>query len=94
MRSFEIERQADESGVSGTGIVMEGVVFSTGLVVVHWLTPPPRGSVNLFDSWELFASIHIAPHPANKTRIHWSDGATWEPGAYQANPSPFVLAGA
>ena len=92
LRSFAVERQADESGVSGTGIVLEGVVFSTGVTVIHWLTPPPFGSLNIFSSFDQFMAIHVGPHPTNQTRIHWSDGETWEPGAYRANPTPFTAA--
>src|SRR5256885_979339 len=40
MRTFTLRREEDVSGVSGTGIVLEGTLFSTGVVVVHWLTPP------------------------------------------------------
>lgn len=90
LRTFSVERQADESGVSGTGIVLEGCVFSTGVTIVHWLTPPPFGSINIFSSFDQFMSIHVGPHPTNRTRIHWSDGETWEPGAYKVNPSPWV----
>lgn len=91
VRVFEIERQADASGVSGTGIVIQGVIFATGTVVVQWLTPPPRGSINIFDSFEQFMSIHVGPHPSNQTRILWHDGEVWEPGDYQLNPSPWVV---
>lgn len=91
LRTFAVERQADESGVSGTGIVLEGVVFSTGVTVIHWLTPPPFGSLNIFSTFEQFMAIHVGPHPTNQTRIHWSDGPTWEPGDYTLPPSPFAL---
>lgn len=89
MRPFAVERQSDESGVSGTGIVLEGVVFSTGVVVIHWLTPAPRGSISIFDSWEQFMGIHVGPHPTNRTRILWEDGEVWEPESYLVNSSPF-----
>lgn len=75
--------------MSGVGIVLEGVVFSTGYVVVHWLTPAPGGSVNIFTSFDQFMSIHVGPHPTNQTRIHWSDGPTWEPGDWRPNPTPW-----
>jgi len=74
MRRFTMERQNDVSGVSGTGIVLEGVLFSTGVVVIHWLTPPPRGSISVFDSLEQFLSIHVAPHPGNHTVVKFEDG--------------------
>lgn len=74
MRRFTMSRQQDASGVSGTGFVLEGVVFSTGVVVIHWLTPPPRGSISVFDSIEQFLSIHVLPHPDNHTMLIFEDG--------------------
>ncbi len=74
MRRFTMGRQFDVSGVSGTGIVLEGVLFSTGVVVIHWLTPPPRGSISVFDSLEQFLSIHVRPHPDNRTVLTFEDG--------------------
>jgi len=36
-RTFVLHRDEDVSGVSGTGVVAEGAVFSDGIVVVRWL---------------------------------------------------------
>ena len=74
MRRFTMRREFDVSGVSGTGIVLEGVHFSTGVVVIHWLTPPPRGSISVFDDLEQFLSIHVRPHPDNRTVLRFEDG--------------------
>ena len=74
MRRFTMRREFDVSGVSGTGIVLEGVHFSTGVVVIHWLTPPPRGSISVFDDLEQFLSIHVRPHPDNRTVLSFEDG--------------------
>jgi hypothetical protein len=74
MRRFVMRRENDVSGVSGTGTVLEGVHFSSGVVVIHWLTPPPRGSISVFDSLEQFLSIHVRPHPDNHTVIEFEDG--------------------
>lgn len=73
IRSFTLRREEDVSGVSGTGVVLEGVLFSTGVVVIHWLTPPPRGSIAIFDSLEQFLSIHVAPHPENRSVLAFDD---------------------
>lgn len=67
-------REYDASGVSGTGVVLEGVLFSTGVVVIHWLTPPPRGSISVFDSMEQFLDIHVKPHPDNHASLEFEDG--------------------
>ncbi len=74
MRRFEMRREFDCSGVSGVGVVLEGVVFSTGVVVIHWLTPPPRGSISVFDSLDQFLSIHVRPHPDNRTVLEFEEG--------------------
>ncbi len=74
MQRFTMRRDHDASGVSGTGCVLEGVLFSTGVVVIHWLTPPPRGSISVFDSMEQFLSIHVVPHPHNHTCLVFEDG--------------------
>ena len=74
MRRFVMHRAFDASGVSGTGVVLEGVLFSTGIVVIHWLTPPPRGSISVFDSLDQFLDIHVRPHPDNQTVLIFEDG--------------------
>lgn len=79
MRRFVMHREFDSSGVSGTGMVLEGVLFSTGIVVVHWLTPPPRGSISVFDSLDQFLSIHVRPHPDNNTVLVFEDGEQLAP---------------
>ena len=72
--SFTVFRQQDETGVSGEGVVIEGVVMATGQCVVHWLYPPPRGGIAIFDSMSDFVKVHIEPHPANQTIITYQDG--------------------
>ena len=74
IRTFTGCRQADESGVSGDGVVIEGCVLATGQAIVHWLYPPPRGSIAVFDSYDDFIKVHIAPHPKNGTIITFEDG--------------------
>jgi hypothetical protein len=74
IETFTVCRQSDESGISGVGVVIEGVLFATGHVILHWLTPAPRGSISVFDSLNDFRQIHSDPHPTNKTIITWADG--------------------
>jgi hypothetical protein len=74
IRCFTLRREADVSGVSGTGVVLEGTLFSTGVVVVHWLTPPPRGSIAIFDTLDQLLSIHVRPHPENRAVLVFDDG--------------------
>ena len=72
MRRFTLDRGHDESGVSGTGIVVEGVEFSDGKVVVRWLGE--HCSTVVWDNFEEFWLIHVASHPSNQSRILWEDG--------------------
>lgn len=37
MRLFKLQRDEDVSGVSGIGVVAEGVEFTDGTVVLRWL---------------------------------------------------------
>ena len=74
IRAFTVYRREDESGVSGDGIVIEGVELATGQCIIHWLFPPPRGGIAVFDSMDDFIKVHIAPHPSNKTIITFQDG--------------------
>ena len=74
IKAFTVFRGKDETGVSGEGVVIEGVVLATGQCIVHWLYPPPRGGIAIFDSMEDFVKVHIKPHPGNKTIITYEDG--------------------
>lgn len=37
MRTFRLVRDDDITGVSGTGVVCEGIEFSDGTAVIHWI---------------------------------------------------------
>ncbi len=74
IRTFTVARQYDETGVSGEGVVIEGVTLATGQCMVHWLYPPPRGGIAIFDSMNDFIKVHILPHPSNRTIITYDDG--------------------
>jgi hypothetical protein len=74
IQSFTVYRTADETGVSGDGIVIEGVRLATGQCIIHWLYPPPRGGIAIFESMDDFIKVHIKPHPTNKTIITFDDG--------------------
>ena len=74
IQTFTVARQSDETGVSGEGVVIEGVVLATGQCIAHWLYPRPKGSIAIFDSMNDFIKVHINPHPGNKTIITYEDG--------------------
>lgn len=71
MKSFEVYRGHDESGISGTGKVMEGVIFSDGRVALQWMSTPR--SFVMWDRFEDMWTINIASHPSNATVVHFSD---------------------
>lgn len=55
-RRFQLVRRDDETGVSGTGVVVEGVEFSDGHAAIHWTgskwpttTPHPGGMESVLD---------------------------------------------
>jgi hypothetical protein len=54
--TFHLMRFEDESGVSGTGWVAEGAVFSNGWVVLIWPSTTP--SLNLYTSIEAVEAVH------------------------------------
>ncbi len=77
-RLFTLLRYLDESGVSGTGRVLDGVVFHTGQVVVCWrsdINSPSAGysSMGIYPSWEAFLHIHVHPHPPGAMEIQFVD---------------------
>tara|TARA_R100001129_G_scaffold112345_1_gene77341 strand:+ start:210 stop:530 length:321 start_codon:yes stop_codon:yes gene_type:complete len=74
IRSFTVCRQHDETGISGEGVIIEGIVLASGHCIIHWLFPPPRGGIAIFDSLEDFLKVHVKPHPENKTIITFEDG--------------------
>lgn len=74
IRTFTVCRIFDETGISGEGVVIEGAVMATGQCILHWLYPPPRGGISIFDSLDDFLKVHVLPHPLNKTIITFEDG--------------------
>jgi hypothetical protein len=62
MRTFELIRDEDVTGVSGTGVVADGVVFDDGITVLRW-----RGERRSTVVW---ASVDDA------VAIHGHDGKT------------------
>lgn len=60
---FLMRRDVDVTGVSGTGLVAEGVMFSTGRVIIGWVTGVK--SVGVYD--DLMDLYNTSGH----------NGATW-----------------
>lgn len=67
MRRFRLLRHYDVSGVSGTGIVAEGIEFTDGTTVIRWLGDKPSTVV-----WDSLATA-MAVHGHNgSTEIQWA----------------------
>jgi hypothetical protein len=58
MRSFLLIRDEDVTGVSGTGIVAEGIEFSDGSVALKWLSEWPTSVVFHERGIESVQAIH------------------------------------
>lgn len=56
MRAGHIWRQADETGVSGTGRVAEWIEYTDGFVVVRWMSN--MASTNLYQNMKQAESVH------------------------------------
>lgn len=67
IRRFVVRRHADVSGVSGTGVVAEGVQFDKHCIVC-WLSK--LDSIEITPDTETFLKIH--GHDG-KTVIEWRD---------------------
>lgn len=56
MRLFQLHRHEDSSGVSGTGVVAEGVEFTNRECVIHWLAK--RSSMCIYATIDDVVAIH------------------------------------
>lgn len=68
VRAFQLERDVDESGVSGTGTVAEGVEFSDGTVALRWTSAWPTSVVFHDRGMEAVEAVH---GHGGKTRVVW-----------------------
>jgi hypothetical protein len=70
MRLFMLERLEDETGVSGTGSVAEGVEFYDGTVAMRWRTS--IGSTAFYGSIQDVEAIH---GHGGRTVVRWIEEA-------------------
>lgn len=66
MRTFILRRDVDETGISGTGIVAEGIEFTDGRVAMRWITSP--ASTAIYDDINAVEVIH---GHGGQTRVEW-----------------------
>ena len=68
LKRFILQRDIDESGVSGEGLVAEGVEFTGGMVAMTWLSP--HKCVNVYDNIKVVESLY---GHNGKTKVVWID---------------------
>lgn len=62
-RTFKPVRQEDETGISGVGVVAEGIEFSNGMCALCWLTA--------------MHSVAVYPNVRQLEAIHGHNGRTF-----------------
>jgi len=75
---FFMERREDETGISATGRVLEGVLWQNDQVTVQWR--PPMSTITVYKDFDTFMKIHVTSHPScnvvvfideiEKSRVH------------------------
>jgi len=68
MRLFHLERTEDPSGVSGTGIVAQGVVFDDGRGAMTWLSP-----MKMTTTFDHISEVEKVNGHGGKTKVVWED---------------------
>ena len=74
MRRFVLRRLTDESGISGDGLVAEGVRLSNGQAILHWLSQ--FSTVSVVHSVDVIVATH--GHDG-KTVLEWIDDDPMQP---------------
>ncbi|TWD83192.1 hypothetical protein FB561_4351 [Kribbella amoyensis] len=75
-QTFQLVRFTDVSGVSGTGVVAEGCVFTDGSVALRWHGDNPSTAV-----WPDLDSILAVHGHAGATVVRWLEDSDLEPTA-------------
>lgn len=68
MRRFVLARSEDVSGVSGTGVVAEGVEFADGVTVLRWLGDHQSTVV-----WASIEDALVIHGHDGRTVVEWMD---------------------
>lgn len=75
-RRFELHRDIDLTGVSGVGLVAEGIVFTDGVVALRWISDWPTSVVFHDRGVDSIEAVH---GHNGATRIVWCEDAAGEP---------------
>lgn len=70
-RLFHLVRLKDGKGISGTGKVIDGVMFPDGKVVIQW--QGRYTSISVFNNMEDFIAVHAKPFFGDN-EFHWVEG--------------------
>lgn len=65
-RLFQLHRNEDVTGVSGTGVVADGVVWPDGTVTIRW-----RGARPSTVHWDALADAIAVHGHDGRTIVHW-----------------------
>lgn len=68
MRRFYLNRDEDVTGVSGTGVVAEGVEWDDGKVCLHW-----HGKQRSTVVWDDIDAVVVVHGHDGATRLVWVD---------------------
>lgn len=71
MRCFRLIRDTDVTGVSGEGVVCEGIEFSDGVAVIHWIVGDYHTTTVHSDGVKSVVAIH---GHGGATRLVWDVG--------------------
>ena len=69
-RTFQLHRDHDVSGISGTGVVADGVTFPDGVTVIRW-----RGERQSTVVWPSVDDVVAIHGHGGATRLVWDDPA-------------------
>lgn len=65
MKTFVLFREEDVTGISGTGVVAEGVEFSNGKVALQWVVGEHQSMV----IWDDLHSVEVIHGHDGKTKV-------------------------
>lgn len=68
LRRFVLQRNRDDTGVSGTGVVAEGTLFSDGRAIVRWCGD--NSSIVMWNDLDQLLKVH---GHGGATRLRWLD---------------------
>lgn len=79
-RRFHLVREVDVTGVSGTGVVAEGIEWTDLTVEIRWMVEGRPSSKVSWDNIGDAVSIH--DHGNNSTHVRWLDAVEGRPTTY------------